>query len=158
VSIINEKYKGKYKGASDWIGRLIEEKCTKITKTKAKGDEPAKETKELHIPSLFALAKANGLDKEKLDALKAQQDTPNAPGRIRMTIGNMLRAAAKRRHGLVDTDGTTLTPDADFVLPAEPVEDLAGEKIAKAPKEAAAKAEKAPAKKAAAKKPPKKAA
>lgn len=124
MSIINDKYKGKYKGASDWIGRVIEAKATKVPEGAKEGAKA-----ELYLPDLFKLARANKLDSDKINSLENQQSQKNAPGRIRMTIGNMLRAAAKRRHGLVDIDGTTLTPDADFELPEEPTEDLAGNKV-----------------------------
>lgn len=150
ATMIDEKYKGMYKGASDWIGRLIDERCVKVT---TEGD---RETREVHLPDLFRLAEANGMDKDKLAALKAQQSSANAPGRIRMTIGNMLRAAARRRHGLYDIDGVTpLKPDAEFRnderYPEKAVETLDGEKIGGKPK---AEAKKAPAKKAEAKKAP----
>lgn len=156
MSIIDEKYKGKYRGASDAIGELIEKRCTKMPEGAKAGDKG-----ELVLKDLFALGAANNLDKDKLANLKTQQNDKNGPGRIRMTIGNMLRAAARRRHGLYDIDGSTKVKFkddfyADGKAPATPTETLDGEKIVAkgaadkpAPK---AVAKKAPAKKAPAKK------
>lgn len=139
-SIIGDKYKGKYKGSSDWIGDLIVQRATKVPEGAKEGSKKT----ELYLPDLFALARANKLDETKVAALEAQQSQKNAPGRIRMTLGNMLRAAARKRHGLYDVDGTVLTPDALFMEKAQPkpTEDLDGNKIVD-PAVAAAKAEKA---------------
>jgi len=127
-SIIGDKYKGMYRGASDWIGSTIEEKCLRVPE----GAKEGSTARDLHLPDLFRLARANKLNEEKIAKMESQQGERNAPGRIRMTIGNMLRAAAKRRHGLYDVDGASvLTPDAEFMLgaPDKPTEDLDGNKI-----------------------------
>jgi hypothetical protein len=66
----------------------------------------------LDLDKLFALADANHVDTAKM---KAQRDQKNAPGRIRMTLGNNLRAVAKRRHGLNDVGGVFHEADAEFI-------------------------------------------
>lgn len=131
-SIINEKYKGKYKGASDWIGELIKVQCV---------DEDPQKT-GLSVDALFAMARNNNLNEVKLGELEGQKDQKNAPGRIRMTVGNMLRAAAKKRHGLYGVDGKWHKADQEFLdangVEGDPVEGKDGEslkpKAEKAPK------------------------
>jgi hypothetical protein len=148
-NFINEKYQGKYRGASDWIGELIDAECLV---------EDKDGNVSLDLKALFALAKANGIDTAKY---KAQAEQPHATGRLRMTLGNALRARARRRHGLLTADGTRkkLTDPKSIEAPPEPIEKIDGTPIEGAKKAPAKKgAKKAPAKKAAKKAPAKKAA
>lgn len=91
---------------------------------------------------VIELAKANQLNQESLDQLRK---TDANAGRVRMTIGNMLRAAARQRHGLFGTDGKFYKADPAFLksgkfpAPSEPTHDREGTKFAKA-KAAPAKA------------------
>lgn len=57
--------------------------------------------------SLFSLAKANQLDADKLKKYKSNLK-PNTAGRIRMTIGNMLRGVASRTGKLTSPGGRTM--------------------------------------------------
>lgn len=115
-SIIDPKY-AKMRGASDWIGELLEHEALEITQEAVaavpevkneKGEvvEKAKravaEKRKWDIDAVFALAEANAIDTKKYDSMKAH---PSGVGRARMTISNMLRSAAKKRHGLYDTKG-----------------------------------------------------
>lgn len=142
ASIVDPKYRDKYKGEKDWLAALIDSKCVVAnTKEKTSKHEDGSEFKEIvtlkstsiNLDGLFALAEANGLDVEKY---KTQIGTHGAPGRLRMTIGNMLRSAAKKRHGLytVDADGekTWNAADEAFIGGAELTHNKDGSKIAKA--------------------------
>lgn len=123
-SIINEKYKGKYKGASDPIGELINAQCVGTGEDK----------KSLNIDDLFKMAENNNLDPVKLDNFKTQVGTKNATGRLRMTIGNMLRSAAIKRGGIFGADGKWYANPSDWDKNADPVEDRQGKSL-KAPAE-----------------------
>jgi hypothetical protein len=120
----NETPKPKpYKGAEDWVAELIDSSCK---------DDKGK----LDMDRLYALCEINGLNKNGIvdDKKKMVKDGKKGAGRARMDLGNMLRARARRRHGLLDIKNQKLTPPADFLAgcPKEPTETLGGEKIAKA--------------------------
>lgn len=86
------------------------------------------ETKKLVLDKnkLFDLAKANGVD-----AAKYRKDfVPENAGRIRMTIGNMIRGAAVRNGKLITLGGGTKTVPADL-LPAKKEKKVAPPKAAK---------------------------
>lgn len=100
-SIVPDKYKGKYKGASDWVGEFIESQCNETP-------EGAKKS-QLNVNRLFDLAEANGIN---VDKFKGQE---NAAGRMRMTIGNSLRATARKRHGLKTIAGKNTKAPAEFI-------------------------------------------
>lgn len=119
MSIIAEKYRG-VKKEKDWAAREIENACTEsVTKENKKTAEDGTETSEtvtlkktvFNLDKLFALAEENKIDVSKY---KADVDKPGAPGRLRMTIGNMLRAAARKRHGL-NVDGEFKDADSEFI-------------------------------------------
>lgn len=123
MSIINERYKGRYKGASDWIGQVMDDQC------RVEGD--------VSIELICQLAEANGCDVSKYKGLD-----PKAAGRVRMTIGNMLRSRAFKRGGLYDVNGKPMTAPAEFMGDKQPVENLDGERLAKPENTDDAKAEK----------------
>jgi len=141
ASIVDPKYRDKYKTNKDWLAALIDDNCvvanTKVKKTKNEDGSETEETVTLKstsidLDALFALAEANAIDVAKY---KTQIDTHGAPGRLRMTIGNMLRSAAKKRHGLyvLDKAGDKSWVDADaaFIGDAEKTHNPDGSKIAK---------------------------
>lgn len=108
-SIISEKYAGRGK-EKDWLGRFIDDQAVSpVTREKTVKNDDGTETTEavatskttLDLDRLFALCSANHIDTSKMEE---QRGRPNAPGRIRMTLGNSLRAAARKRHGLFDID------------------------------------------------------
>jgi hypothetical protein len=138
-SIIPEKYQGKYKGAEDWLSTFIDGQVKvvpmkdKTTTETIDGEEVTKTISvaagkaKLDLDKLFALTDANGIDSKEM---QAQRDRKNAPGRIRMTLGNALRAAAKHRHGLNTIDGTWTEAPAEFVGDAPKTHNPDGSKIA----------------------------
>lgn len=106
-SIVDPKYRKK-EGDKDFVAKLIDASATKYKevtkKTPVDGTDPVEyvETKEQRadgtdVDKLFALARMNNLDVNKFEA---QRENHGFPGRFRMTVSNMLRAAAKARHGL----------------------------------------------------------
>lgn len=153
MSIIDEKYKGKYKGASDWAGLQLEEQCY---------DAQEKGPAIPNLNKMIKLAKANKMDKDKLAEMEARSGAANAIGNIRMAIGNMLRAAAKRRFGLYDLAGEWVKAPKDFLVDGDgqplekATEDHDGNKVDKPAAKAKAKEVAAPAKKAAKKAPARK--
>ncbi len=76
--------------------------------------------------ALFGLAEVNHLDVKKFKSGYKSQGA----GRIKMTVGNMLRGAASRRHKLLTPGGkSTLVPDR--LVKGDPTEDAHGERIKK---------------------------
>lgn len=125
-SIIPAKYADAYKDRTpDWVGDKIAENCVTVTK-----NDKGKETSSLDVDRLLTLAQENGIDTTEYEK---QVDRPNAPGRLRMTIGNMLRARVKRRHGLFNCNSKWSNAPAEFLesisAPGKPTEKRDGEKI-----------------------------
>lgn len=124
-----------FKSKGDWINRLIDENCSTIegaveavpavTDDDGKVTTPAvrgrKGKKITDLASLAEIAEANGI---------TVKDYPNA-GMARMNIGNMLRAAAKKRHGL-NVGGVWVEAPEDFEVNEEKTENPDGTKIPKA--------------------------
>lgn len=142
-SIIDPKYRdGRYKLENqDWLGKLIAGKATlmteKVTKTPVEGKEgefknvTTQVADGVDVDAVFKLGRENGLNLDKYDA---QRGSHGFAGRIRMTVGNMLRAEAKRRHGLV-VDGKFVSAPAEWLeakgvaKDAKPTHDQKGVKI-----------------------------
>lgn len=122
-NIMNEESRGKGP-IEDFVAELINNQCFEVEK-----NEKGTEKKRLSVALLCDLADANAIETEKY---RAQAESPNAPGRLRMTIGQMLRARAKRRHGLYDINGDAVSPNEEFELTEVATETLDGVKIAKA--------------------------
>lgn len=137
-SIIDPKYRDKYSAdARDFVGSVIDDSCTTaVTKDKTVKDEDGNETtetvtlkrREMDLDLLFTMAENNAIDVSKY---RDQADRKNAPGRLRMTLGNMLRARAKRRHGIYDASGEWHDAPEDFLDGAERTEEKDGTKIKK---------------------------
>jgi len=131
-SIIPDKYKGKYKGAEDWLSEFITEQAFDQAADK-EGKAVGKPI--LNLEKLFNLAEANNIN---CSAYRKQADRPNAPGRLRMTIGNMLRSRAKKRLALYDTNKKIHKAPAEFLGDiTEAIETMDGVKIGAVKKEAA---------------------
>lgn len=103
-SIVPPKYNdGRYKnGGSDPVAEFIKEK------TYDKG--------EVVLSSFYALCRANvggTLTEEKIAHYEAQTEVEKpaqgSAGRARMTLGNMLRAKARKDGSLKDLSGNTVT-------------------------------------------------
>jgi len=121
-SIIADKYGKGYTGANDWLAGFIDGQVKEaVTREKTVTDDEGNKTTEtvelkrktLNVDKLFDLAAANGIDARA--AYGDQLDRPNAAGRLRMTIGNKLRSAAKHRHGLYDIDGDWAEAPVEFI-------------------------------------------
>lgn len=151
-SIIDAKYRdGRYK-EQDWLGGLIGSVATstkEVQKTVVDGDEKKTTTETVpdgvNVDALFALAKENNLDVAKFEA---QREGHGFPGRFRMTVRNMLQAAAKKRHG-IRVNGKFVEAPADWLAskdaPEKPTHTQDGTKIVipKPVKETAPKEDKA---------------
>lgn len=140
-SIVDPKYRDKYKNApKDFVALGLDTHASATKEVKSKvvvnGEITDQETTKtvvtgVDVDKLFAVAKENNLDVAKYEN---QRDGHGFPGRFRMTVANMLRAAAKQRHGL--TFGGVWTPaPAEWLTekeaPDAPTHTKAGEKIAK---------------------------
>jgi hypothetical protein len=147
MSIIDPKYRTKYtKEAKDWLAKTIDGYAVEaVTREKTTTAEDGTKTTEtvrtaqtrLDIDKLFALAEGNKLN---VDKYRADVEKKNAPGRLRMTIGNMLRAVARKRLGLF-VDGVWVPADEAFVGELVATETQDGTPIAKAKAAAEAPAE-----------------
>ena len=148
-SIINPKYREKYRAGKDWLAELLTTltATTKVTEKKTKDEdgnvtvEEVTKTGNIDVDALFALAAANNIDVSKYEA---QRESHGFPGRFRMTVRNMLQASIKRRHGLFTAADAWLDAPTDWLAskgaPSDPTETPEGTKIAKvkaAPVEAA---------------------
>lgn len=129
-SIINSKYRGKYK-EPDWLGVQINAACAKTHEVTTKGKDGAETTRTVHdgidAEKLFALAEENGIDPAPYAAMNA--------GQQRMNIGNKLRSLTLKRHGLT-VGGEWVEADTDWLTekgaPEEPTHNQDGSVIAKA--------------------------
>jgi hypothetical protein len=138
-SIIDPKYRGKRD--KDWLAEFIDGQVkVAVMKTVKTKDDEGNVTGEEQVPSaksvvdldkLFALSRANHIDAKIVDSMIEQRDRPNAPGRIRMTLGNSLRAAARKRHGLYDIGGAWNEAPEAFVGESPRVEARDGSKMAR---------------------------
>lgn len=143
TSIINPKYIDKYKvKEKGWFEKFVDSQVQKpvtklrVVKTKAEdGTETVTEQeielkrKTLDLDALFKLSQINKINTSEMEA---QVDRKNAPGRIRMTLGNQLRAAAKRRGGLYDLHNDWVDADEVFFATCKITEDRDGNKLNKA--------------------------
>ena len=140
-NLIGEKYRGKYK-TPDWIGEFVNERAveygTKMVETKVVDEDGNEvvETKEvrtkkksLNLDTFFALCEMNNIDPALVARMKSQREGVNAIGRIRMTLGNSLRAAARKRGGLLDLEGNFVGAPESITKGAPPIETPNGEKL-----------------------------
>jgi hypothetical protein len=126
--------KPNFQSAGDWINRILDERCTNtINAVPAETDDEGnvvkrgrKGKKVLDLEALKALAADNAIE------VKAY---PN-PGMYRMNVGNMLRAAARKRGGLV-IDGEFTSAPSDFEVNEKITENPDGSKITAKVEEAA---------------------
>lgn len=90
-SIVPAKYSGKYKGAGDSLSEFIKSQTEGVS------------------ASLLALCRANGIDEAKVakyeGLLADKENNHGIEGRARMTLGNMLRAKARKEGKLVNLAG-----------------------------------------------------
>lgn len=145
--IVDPKYRQRYDKPIDWLAEQLKAQATatKMVKksfTEGEGDDAKKVTREVEVEAgvdvdkLFTIAEINTIDVAKYEL---QRETHGFPGRFRMTLGNMLRAAARKRHGLflLDEGGEDVWTEApaDWLTAqgasAEPTHTRDGQKIAK---------------------------
>lgn len=107
ANFMPEQYRDRYRGDPDWLGQFINNNCRKVL-------EEGKAA-VLCMDSLLSLAEKNGVPAESIADWRGQVGRPGAPGRLRMTVGNALRARAKRRHGLIDLDDNFVHAAAEFI-------------------------------------------
>ena len=142
MSIIDDKYKGKGP-TQDFVSGLINKAAARTKTVEQKvaieGTDKVKTVKVdkpdgIDIDALFELAAQNSLDVAKFEPQRA---TKNFAGRFRMTLANMLRAAARKRHGLFDVKGKWNNAPAEFLAAAgiaegdKPTHDRKGVAVAK---------------------------
>ena len=146
-SIVDPKYRGRKN--EDWVAKLITDHATAykevVKKVDVEGSTEKAEVKEqkangVDVDGLFKLAAVNNLDVAKFND---QRESHGFPGRFRMTVANMLRGAARNRHGLYapgaeGEDPTWISAPADWLAssnppaPKEPTQNPDGSKIVKA--------------------------
>lgn len=93
-SIVPSKYAGKYKGGGQGpTSDFIRSQC-------GEGDK-------FEFPAFFIIARKNGIAEDKVALYEGQvaDKTQGANGRARMTLGNMLRAIARKNQKLVGLNG-----------------------------------------------------
>lgn len=90
-SIVPAKYAGKYKGGGQGATSDF------IRATCGEGDK-------FEYPAFFSLCRKNGIAEDKVALYEGQVEskTQGANGRARMTLGNMLRALARKNQKLVN--------------------------------------------------------
>lgn len=137
-TIIDPKYASALK-EKDWLARFIDGEVTEAqTREKTKKHEDGTETVEtvqlkrtrVDLDKLFLLCRENGISEEMISKMEEQRDRPNAPGRIRMTLGNSLRAATRRRGGLYSLDGEWHDAPEEIMQGKEATHDRSGNRIA----------------------------
>ncbi len=119
-SIINSKYRGRAKTA-DFVSGLIDAASAKTQVVEKKvdlGDGKHKMVKQtvpagIDVGGLFELGQRNSLP---IDKFQSQTGTHGFAGRFRMTVANMLRAAARKRHGLFDAKGKWVEAPVDWLV------------------------------------------
>lgn len=146
-SIINPKYLDKYRNTpKDWLSTFVDGIVKKAPmKQKTTKNEDGEDVvtmvagkPALDLDALFSLCKANGIDTASMEE---QRDRKNAPGRIRMTLGNRLRAEALKRHGLMNIEGEFVEASAEFIGDTPKTKNPDGSKIVVAKQEASAEPE-----------------
>jgi hypothetical protein len=94
-SIVPAKYAGKYKnGGSDPVADFIKSQCG--------------EGEKFAFDSFWALCQKNGISEEQTNKYAGQiaEARQGAKGRARMTLGNTLRANARKNGKLIALDGS----------------------------------------------------
>ncbi len=90
-SVVPAKYAGKYKnGGEGATSEFIKSQC-------GEGDK-------FEFPAFFSLCRINGIPDDKVGLYEGQvaEKKNGANGRARMTLGNMLRAKARKDQKLLD--------------------------------------------------------
>ena len=108
MTIVDPSYRARYVGRGDWVKQQIDEYCYKPKTTTIGVTQPdgsiqyeVKESKRKYFRPdlLFAMAEENGIEGVQ-DNWSDVLEKKNGEGRVRMSVGNMIRAAARRNKGL----------------------------------------------------------
>jgi len=127
MSIVDEAYRERYRGEGDWFKQLVDAECYySVIKTTeeiqedgtVKTIEKTTAKRRLDVERLFDLATENGIEEERLTKFREIVGTNTSEGRIRMSVGNMLRAKAKKEGGL-KVNGTFVKAPEEFLPKAE---------------------------------------
>ena len=113
-----------FKTAGDWVNQMMAQFGSRM-KTVKRGDEEAQEPDGIDTEALVKMARANGFEPKIHEGAN--------PGLYRMTIGNALRARARRRHGMNDPSGEWHNAPGDFCTGHDKTENPDGTKVAKEP-------------------------
>ena len=108
----------------DEDGNVIQEAVAEV-----KGKAATKGKDVWDLDKMFLLAERNHIDTTSKTFVGLR--TTGNIGRARMTIGNMLRAAAKKRWGLFDVEGNWVDAPEEARCPDAPTHNRDGSKIAK---------------------------
>lgn len=155
-SIISPERRATMVGASDFAGHMLEANAlvrgvgakaavegvaavaevkdedgnvTQEAVAEVKGKAATKGKDVWDLDRMFLLAEVNAIDTTTKTFVGLRQT--NNIGRARMTIGNMLRAAARKRHGLYDVDGNWIEAPVEARNDGAPTQNRDGSKIAK---------------------------
>ena len=124
-SIVNPKYRDKYKGAAkDWLSQYLTDNCSKtksVTKTIPNPENPDEkitktETRAdgVDVDKLLELGRKNG-EAKVVERLEPAIGSHGFAGRARMTLRNSLQRVVKERHGLIGLDGTFVAASPEFL-------------------------------------------
>lgn len=107
ANFMDPKYRNR-KPIQDFIADLVADQCWDYEKDKD-GNNIGKPS--LNVDAVCDLGEANGMPCE---TLRSQKDRRNAPGRIRMSVVNGLRARARKRFGIYDLHGEWVDAPEEF--------------------------------------------
>lgn len=143
MTIVDPKYTSSLK-EKDWLASFIDgeviEAVTREKKTKHEDGTETVETVEtkktrVDLDALFDLCRKNAVREDLVKRMEDQRERPNAPGRIRMTLGNSLRAMTRRRGGIYDLNGTWHDAPEEIMQGKEPTHDREGNPLNRPKKE-----------------------
>jgi len=122
-----------FQSSGDWINRLLTEHCTVVTGARKAVAEVKDKDGKVTVRGIRARKGTRAVDPDAIKFLCAENNLelrtyPN-PGMLRMNAGVKLRAAAKRRHGLI-INGVWMPAPKDFPVRGDkPTENQYGKPI-----------------------------
>lgn len=130
MSIVDEDYRVRYRGKGDWFKQLVDETCyetktIEVEHVETDGtitrEQVESKRKTFSVDRMFTVALENGVPEERLEKFRAIVGQRASEGRIRMSVGNMLRTVA-RKNGSLTVDGVVHNAPEEFVN--KPVREL----------------------------------
>lgn len=119
MTIVDPSYRARYVGRGDWVKQQIDDYCyqsktSTVGVTQPDGSiryEIHKSKRKYFYPDLlFDMAEENGIEGVRENWV-AVLEKKNGEGRVRMSVGNMIRAAARRNKGLTVNGSFVQMPD-----------------------------------------------